>query len=493
MPDNITFQTIPVTILTGGVFAEIDNSKAVRGLPQQPRKVLLVGQKLSTGSAVALKPVSTLNAADAASKFGQGSMLHRMAIALDAAKAMYGFLDVYAVPMDDLAAGVVATGSIVITGTATQAGTLYAYVGGNRVSCAVNYNDSAATVAAALAAAINARTDLPVTASARAATVTVTCRHKGDVGNGLELALTYYEDDKVPSGISAVCNNLSGGSGNPDVATALAAIAADWYYTIICPYTDNANLAALETEMTNRFGGMDMRTGHIFNAKVGTHGTLTTFGAGRNSPHVSTWGLKGCPTWTPEMAAAFAGVCEISGANDPAMPLCNLQVPGVLAPRLADRFSRNERELLLRDGISTTKEDAAGNLYLERVITNYQTNPSGAEDESLLRLETKWTVDYFRYAMCNRIALRYPRYKLADDGTNVSPGQKVVTPSVIRAELIAQFMELENAGLVENLADFKANLIVLRSTADVDRINAVVPPNLINQFRVFAAAVQYQL
>jgi phage tail sheath gpL-like len=34
MPDNITFNTIPVDIRTPGQYVEIDNSKALRGLPR---------------------------------------------------------------------------------------------------------------------------------------------------------------------------------------------------------------------------------------------------------------------------------------------------------------------------------------------------------------------------------------------------------------------------------------------------------------------------
>lgn len=137
--------------------------------------------------------------------------------------------------------------------------------------------------------------------------------------------------------------------------------------------------------------------------------------------------------------------------------------------------------------------DSGGKIILERVITTYQKIPFGMDDESLLRLETKWTADYYRYAVRSRIALRFPRHKLANDGINVAPGQALVTPSIIRAELIALHRELEFAGIVEDTEQFKKDLIVMRSDADVDRVNAVLPPNLVNQFVTFAAAVQYRL
>jgi phage tail sheath gpL-like len=104
-----------------------------------------------------------------------------------------------------------------------------------------------------------------------------------------------------------------------------------------------------------------------------------------------------------------------------------------------------------------------------------------------------WTVDAIRYAVRARIALRFPRHKLANDGTNFAPGQAIVTPSMIRAELIGLFRELEEAGLVEDFDQFKNDLLVVRSTASVNQVNAVIPPNLVNQFDVFAASVQFRL
>ena len=75
----------------------------------------------------------------------------------------------------------------------------------------------------------------------------------------------------------------------------------------------------------------------------------------------------------------------------------------------------------------------------------------------------------------------------------VSPGQKIATPKLIRNTLIAAAGQLATVGLLEDLAQFKKDLIVLRSEADECRVNAVIPPNVVNQFDVFAAAVQYIL
>jgi phage tail sheath gpL-like len=68
-----------------------------------------------------------------------------------------------------------------------------------------------------------------------------------------------------------------------------------------------------------------------------------------------------------------------------------------------------------------------------------------------------------------------------------------VTPKVIRAELIALFIQWMEAGLVEGLAQFKKDLLVERNTSDPNRVDAIIPPDVINQFRVFAASLQFRL
>jgi phage tail sheath gpL-like len=91
------------------------------------------------------------------------------------------------------------------------------------------------------------------------------------------------------------------------------------------------------------------------------------------------------------------------------------------------------------------------------------------------------------------MALRYPRHKLASNGTRFAPGQPIVTPNDIRNELIALFAEWEQAGLAEGIEQFKRDLLVARDPSDPDRLNAVIPPDTVNQLRVFAAQIQFRL
>ena len=102
-------------------------------------------------------------------------------------------------------------------------------------------------------------------------------------------------------------------------------------------------------------------------------------------------------------------------------------------------------------------------------------------------------MSYIRYAIRTRISQKYPRHKLADDGIRVSPGQAIVTPKVIKSELLALFTELEFAGLVEDYENFEKSLLVERDQNDRNRLNVLSNENLVNQFRIYAHAVQFIL
>lgn len=130
---------------------------------------------------------------------------------------------------------------------------------------------------------------------------------------------------------------------------------------------------------------------------------------------------------------------------------------------------------------------------VERLITAYRLNAQGIADISYLDIETMRTLAYLRYSLRARVSSRYPRCKLADDGTSFGPGQAIVTPSILRADFIALAREWEAAGLVENVDKFKDQIIVVRSSTDPNRVDAVFPPDLVNQFRVLAGQIQFIL
>jgi len=492
MPDNIPFLTIPLDWRVPGAYAEIDHTKAVRGLPVMPHKMLVLGQRLSTGTVAAGVLTRVSRKEDGVNYFGRGSMLAQQ---IEAALRVNPYTECWALALDDLVAGVAAAQTITLTGAVTASGTLYLYIGGRRLSVQVVAGETMTNIATAVAAAINADPDGAVTATNALGVVTCTARHKGVDGNDIDYRVNYYSGEFLPTGLAVAFASSVTGTGNPDVSAAISAMSTMNPYTILCGWTDTANIQQLEAELDSRWGGMDMRTGHVFAHKSGSYSTLAAYGSARNSAHTTFSGLYKSPTLPWVISAQFGAAVEFAGANDPARPFRSISLPSVLAPVEADRFTDTERNNLLHDGISSIIVDQADAAMIEQVITTYQQNSFGVEDVSLLKLNTKWTVDYMRYAFRVAVLRDYPRHKLVGDDVlgKIQPGQPITTPKLIRNTLIAASADLERAGLLEDLDQFIADLIVVRSTSDVNRVNAIIPPNTVNQFDVFAAAVQFIL
>lgn len=492
----VSFNTIPSNVRVPLAYIEFDNTRAVLGTPEMPYKILVLGQMLDTGIATAEVPVQVTSADHASALFGAGSQLARMFAAL---KANNRYTESWAIPLEDDSEGVQATGTITFGALPTAAGVLNLYIAGKRVRIAVAADDTPAEVAAALVLAITADTSLPVTAAAGAGEsthiVTFTASHKGECGNDIDLRLNYYQGEVLPAGLTAtiVAMGVIAGAGNPDIADAIAVMGDEWYQAIINPWTDDANMVLLEAELADRFGGTRQIDGIAYCAVRDTYGNTATYGTARNSPCVTCMGTGISPSEPCVFASAYAGQAAASLAIDPARPLQTLVLAGILPPAVEDRWTSDERNLLLYDGIATSYVDSGGLVRIEREVSMYQLNAFDLADPSYLDITTQATLSYLRYSIRARITQKFPRHKLADDGTKFGPGQAIVTPSTLRAELIALAREWELAGLVENLDQYKTDLIVERNADDRNRADVLAPPDLVNQLRIFAAQVQFIL
>lgn len=490
----ISFNSIPNSTRTPFTYIEFDNSRAVPGPVQQTFKNLVIGQKLSSGTATALVPIRVTSLDQAAGYFGKNSMLYGM---LKALFANNNTTETWVLPVEDAAAGVKATGKVTITGTATASGVIYLYVAGRRIEVAVTSGDVNTAIATAMAAAINADDELPVTAAVNgvnANEVDLEFDHKGLVGNFIDVRVGYYQDEKaVPAGVTLAITAFSGGTTNPDLTNAIAAIPDEQYNVIVVPYTDSSNLAKLEAEMDSRWGPQRQIEGHVFTAADDSHSNLGTLGDSRNSKHLTIVESHDSPSPIYAWAGAVAGLASFYLAIDQARPLQTLEIKGVLAEEKADQFTIEERNLLLFDGISTHYVDASGLPRVERLITTYKLNALGGADVSYLDVNTLFTLSYLRYDLRTYILNKYPRHKLADDGIRVAPGQAIMTPKVAKAEAVKKFRDWESLGLVENFDAFKEGLIVERNALDRNRLDWVLTPDLMNQLRINAIQIGFIL
>ncbi|MFD2046816.1 hypothetical protein [Pantoea stewartii] len=71
--------------------------------------------------------------------------------------------------------------------------------------------------------------------------------------------------------------------------------------------------------------------------------------------------------------------------------------------------------------------------------------------------------------------------KLAASGTKFASGAAIVTPNIIRAELIAQYSTLETNGFVQDSTGFASGLIVEQNSSNPNRVDVLWPGVLITR------------
>lgn len=487
----ISFNTIPLGRLTPGQFIEFDASRATNGAGLSLNRVLLVGQRRNNqGAAAELTPVSITSADEAVQQFGAGSMLAQMAAAYLTADRTS---PVTAIALEDPAGSSRATGTLTITGPASAAGTISLRIGGVAVNANVRSGETAEQIANRVRVQINQTPGLPVTTALDGAVITLTAHQGGVCGNDIDVRLNHLAGERLPTGVAAVITAMAGGAGEPDYSAIWPVIGDTDYRTIIFGGFGQAIYLANVDELAERWGEERQLEGTLYAAANGTQGELSTLGDTLNSELVSVIGAASSPSLPWVIAADYGAACGSNSLADPARPLQTLVMPNITAPREGESFTRAERELLLASGITTFTADRAGTVRIERAVTTYKTNAAGLSDLAYLDLEAVLTLAYLRRTLRARIASKYQRFKLASDGNNFARGQNIVTPSLLRAELIALAREWEEDGLVENVDQFINDLIVERNSNDTGRIDALVPPDIVNQFRSFAASIQFRL
>lgn len=489
----MSFNNIPNDVRVPLFYAEVDNSQAGGGAFAKRRLIVAQMNDDATGAAGVLSIASRQS--DVVAIAGDGSML----------AAMYSIFrrgdplgEIWVLPIK-LAAGTASTGKLTVTGTATEAGLLSAYIAGRRVRVTVANGMTAAAAATALANAINAAVNMPAKAAAAAGEVTLTAKWKGLTGNDIRLEMNragLANGERTPAGLAVAVTAMAGGVGSPDMDDVLAAVGDEEFEFVCQPYTDTASLDAFKdwmNDISGRWSWSSQIYGHVYTAMRGTLGALVAAGVVRNDQHMTIEGFEAnvaAPVW--EHAAAFTARTAVFISADVARPTQTGELVGIDAAPAGERFILQERQALLSNGIATTTAPD-GTVRIERGITTYQRNAYGQPDDSYLDSETMHTTAEVLRRLKSVITGKYGRHKLADDGTRFGEGQAIVTPSTLRAELIAEYKSMERDGLVENTELFAQYLVVERASNSPNRVNVLFPPDYVNQLRVFALLNQFRL
>lgn len=500
--------------LSSGAFDEIAEDERddglkieVKGVPGSQidqQTVCIVAQMLPAGSATPGVPYSIEGDGSAsAALFGRGSHAHRMVMAFRKGNTTTP-IDV--IGLDDNPAGQAATRTLTIAGPATAGGTINLYVGLDRVQVGVAVGDTATTLATAVVSAITAATDLMVTAAlveGQAGQVVFTCRHKGEIGNEINLHLNLLGSlggEALPAGLTVTGTGfLAGGVANPSQAAARAAVQnREYFYYVPGGWSDTATLDAWNEELTSMWSPSRELYGRVaFTARRGSLSQLKAFGAARNDKLISCTGVHGTPGPVFETAARVAAKAARSLANHPVRPLHTLVLAGDRSPDAVDQFDGKDRSDLLWNGISTTKTAPSSTLVIGRLITLYQRNAANDRDDTWLDINTPCTAGRVVNLIKKLIYDRFmaTRCILVDDDTAemVDSAIPCCSPKKVQATVFAHYDDLRRAGLVENEKAFRKLFKVGRDPNNPTRLNMVYTPDLANPLVTFAAQISFSI
>lgn len=503
----VTFNRIPTGIKTPGAYVEVDSSQASGGA--QAQNALILGIYAGSGSGrVApdtLHQVASLG--DAATKFGADSPIYHQ-IERYRQNAPVGAL--YAIGLT-VAGGTAPTGTWTVTGTATEARTVYVYVGDRpheRLAVDVAVGDDQTAVAAAIEAAVNGA-NVYVEGSAALGVHTFISLWNGAVFHDMRMDFNVrgaVGGEVLPAGIAIARTRNIGetiaGGGTISLANAISAMGNVEFDYINCGINDTANLVLLTAALndaTGRWAWNVQKYGHAFAAYQGTQSELTTFGALRDDQHMTVFGVEGqndfaggnfdpkslTPSWA--WGAGLMGAVATANMANAARPYRTLKAFGNWAPDPGDQFSDVERENLLDDGIATTYYSSSGGVHIQRCITTYLTDANGNADEAYLDYSTLSKLTVVNRELVLGIEGTFPRSVLVDEVPAGAPADGTFVDTVVLAGYIGGlYLGWEARGLVEDSSGFIDEMTITRTSGNPNRVDAFLPSRITGSLLITA-------
>lgn len=486
------------------------------------QKILFIGQKLPAGSATAgvlIENIANGGAEDAL--FGAKSML---ATLIRANKVRNQQVQIDVIALDDNGSGVDATGTLAVSGTATEAGVLTVIAGSERnhkYSIAVADTDTATTIGDAIEAAIVADSNSPVTASNTTGTVTITAENAGTYGNSIPLEIR-----GEVAGVTTTVTGMASGATDPVLTGVFDPVAGQRYQGVVWPYpSDTAELRSFLDPRFNADGVVLDGVG--FTAVNDSLANLSSLATPLNSQSLVIFGgqqesetnYKGGDVVEIPMvkAAVFAGyrglrldtdgfsiadlVITANGPLDsfggPALaskPYFNTPFADLFPIKTGRGFDDSEIETLKDAGVSVLGNNIAANgVITGEVVTTYKTDVAGNPDITFTFLNYVDTASQAREYFFNNYRKRFAQSRLTEG--DVLKGRDMANEIVVRSYSKRLYQDLSGVEFVlleageDALIFFNENLIISIDKA-LGKVTIQMTVPIVTQLREIAATMK---
>jgi phage tail sheath gpL-like len=485
--------SIPITGLAAndpvpGEYIEVNFAQGQASSGNSSYDVLLMGNKLSTGSAgldaYVFGPDTATpmtGEADAIALFGAGSELHRMVRAF---LKVNNTSKLYAIAVTE-SAGSQATGTISVTGTASGNGTLRITVGAESVDSPIVSGDSVTTIAAAAKAAINSKSHWAVTADNSSGDLTITAKQKGLRGNLIRYSAKILSSGSITSAVTPSAHTLcTGGTTADDNTAALATILPTRFYYIVPSAVDATQLGAVQTQIDTQAGPLVGLRQRMVAGSVDSLANATTIATGLNGARSElVWQASGdvVPSELAAKACAGYALFEAStvprlnfngyGSNTNDQSLWDVKKPlSAVGPTRAQILSA------LNNGITPVAVGKGGATSIVKRITCKSVTASQA-DYRTRDAHIVTVIDFYADDLQSKLHLQFAAKQIGNDPAKGQspPGANVATPRIVKAAVDQLTREYGGKDLLENVSTITNNTVVIRETSPTTRMSARIP------------------
>jgi len=470
-----------------------------------PPHLALVGQYDPAKTGITdYAPQVVIDSNDVGNRYGFGSHIHRQSLKIPASVYASGG-GVTAFPVPEAGGGTQATGTLIFTGTASSAGTLYFLIGGVLVQVGVTSGDTATVIGDSLVAAITAKRDIAVTAANVTGTVTLTTIGKGTYGNEIYVKQNpsgKSQEDAAP-GTTVVTGTalnafLTGGATDPDLhdvffdAGEADVLGDTWYTVFTAPYADATNLGYYATSGDLRadpsvkrfFGAYPFYVNKTRTEALAIPATINKEWIG------ACWDSRAyAPAF--ELSAEIAGIIAREQNLAPSRPYKTLALSDSGNTSTPDS-TYFQADALFRAGMGYCKLDQAGVLRLGDLPLTYRTDVNGGDTEEwfdAVSLHARQAKVYSIEQLFN--SEPYTRGVVVDDNavTNVD---FAIAPKDVIADLTKLIDDLwVPNGWTKNRDDVVASLTAEINAGNNSRIDSAVTDDEAKALRIIAIKYAY--
>jgi len=472
-----------------GVSAEVRFAQGDSAGDLGPKKVLIMAPKTAAGAITAdtqvFGPIS--DEQDAITQCGVGSPAHRMVkkfLSLCKSALVYVICPL-------AATGTAVVDKVTVTGPPTTAGVALITVCGVACSYAFTLSDTATTIGAGLATAINNQVNLPVTASAAVGVVTITGKVAGTELNSIRFSaactastgVTVTATTDIPLGTSGAAGAAIG-AGTISYTNALATVLPSKYSYIVAHSQESAPLLAVVNQVnTQALPATGFRQKMVAGSSLTTAASVTLAG----TLNAARCRLVNCNSSTEEHYVN-AAICAATFVNNEVPKLSyNFDSYGGHAtdvfplkpPVLISAFpASTDFVSMLNNGVTPIGIADNGQPYIVRSVTTRSTSAGSFDyrvrDSSVVTVADKFTDD-----AAIKLA-QSPWVKITDDPADSNqkqPPADFATPKRVRASMETLVRQYVDQG---DLDPSKLSLIITSMQTGIDpviasRMNVEIP------------------